>query len=164
LADERARGQTLDSKTSTLTGFTGATLALVASLAKDVVLRPGLGAVGDPLVRVLFIGTVCALTLAAMIGLAGVLRPQPRLDIATDELRGFGDFPLIAATAMDIQGRLLNTLIDALVHERTRNDRKAVLTRRTSGALGLGYLGVAGVALTIAIGAWLGDPERRRLR
>jgi hypothetical protein len=152
VADERARGQSLDAKTSTLTGFTGATLALVATLAKDVVLKPGLGTVGEPLARVLFVWSVCALTVAAMVGLAGVLRPQARLDIATDELEGFAQFPLIATPVMEIQGRLLNTLIDALIDERRRNDRKAVLTRRTSAALGLGYLGVAAVAVTIAIG------------
>jgi hypothetical protein len=152
LADERARGQGLDGKTSTLTGFTGATLALVASLARDV-LRPGLGAFAGALAQGLFVATVCALTAAAVLGLAGVLRPQPRLDIAAEELRGFGSFPLIAASRMEIQGQMVNTLVDALLHERALNDRKARLTRRTGVALAIGYAGVAGVAFTVAIAA-----------
>jgi hypothetical protein len=150
ISDERARGQGLDGKTSTLTGLTGATLALVASLARDL-LKPGLGEAAAVVAQALFVGGVLALTAAAAFGLGGVLRPQQRLDIAVEELRGFGAFPLIAATRMEIQGLMLNTLIEALLHERSRNDRKARLTRLTSLALAIGYASVAAVALTVAI-------------
>jgi hypothetical protein len=150
VSDERARGQGLDSKTSTLTGFTGATLALVASLAGDVQKR-GLGATGASVAETFFVLGVLALTVAAAFGLGGVLRPQERLDIAIEELRGFGTFPLVAASQMEIQGRMLNSLIDGLLHERARNDRKARLTRLTSVALAAGYASVAAVALTITI-------------
>jgi len=152
VADERARGQGLDSKTSTMTGFTGATLALVATLA-DEVLDSSLGTIGSPLAKTLFVGTVCALTAAAILGLAVILRPQQRLEISTDEIRGFGQFPLIAMAPMQIQGRMINTLIDELLHERALNDRKARLTQLTSTALVFGYAGVAAVALTLAIGS-----------
>jgi hypothetical protein len=152
VSDERARGNGLDSKSSTLTGFTGATLALVTGFAQDV-LKPDLGSYANTLVDVFFIATVCALTVAAVFALAGVLRPQARLDIAEQELRGFGHFPLIAETPMEIQGRLINTLVDALLHERAVNDRKARLTRWTAVALALGYSGVAAVALTFAFAA-----------
>jgi hypothetical protein len=148
--DERSRGQGLDTKTSTLTGFTGATLALVASLARDV-LSPGIGAVAAGVAQTLFVASVLALTAAAGFGLGGVLRPQQRLDIAQQELQSFGSFPLIAASRMEIQGRMINTLIEALLHERERNDRKARLTRLTSLALAVGYAGVAAVALTVTI-------------
>jgi hypothetical protein len=150
MSDERARGQGLDAKTSTLTGFTGATLALVASLAREV-LAPGLAAVGAAIAQTFFVGSIVALTAAAGLGLGGVLRPQQRLDIAVEELRSFGAFPLIAASRMEIQGLMLNTLIEALIHERERNDRKARLTRLTSLALAIGYGGVAVVALTVTI-------------
>jgi hypothetical protein len=147
--DERARGQGLDTKTSTLTGFTGATLALVASLAGGVDAPDS--SVAAVVAQTLFVGSVVALTAAAGFGLGGVLRPQQRLDIAVHELRGFGAFPLIAASRMEIQGLMLNTLIEALLHERQRNDRKARLTTLTSLALAIGYAGVAAVALIVAM-------------
>jgi hypothetical protein len=150
--DERARGSGLDAKSSTLTGFTGATLALVTGFAKDV-LKPDLGSLASALVELFFIATVCALTIAAVLALTGVLRPQARLDIAESELRGFASFPLIAESRMEIQGRLINTFVEALLHERTINDRKARRTRATAVALAVGYLGVASVALTFAFAA-----------
>ena len=44
--DERTRGQGLETKTSTLAGFTGAILALTATLGRDL-LKLDLGSVGD---------------------------------------------------------------------------------------------------------------------
>jgi hypothetical protein len=150
LSDERSRGQGLDAKTSTLTGFTGATLALVASLGREV-LGPRLPALAAAVAQVLFALGVTALTTAAALGVAGVLRPQSRLEIDADELRRFGTFPLISMPRMDLQGQMLNTLVEALLHERSVNDRKARLTRRAGVALALGYASVAGVALTVVV-------------
>jgi hypothetical protein len=148
--DERSRGQGLDTKTSTLTGFTGATLAIVAGLGRNLE-EVTLGAVGDPLFRALFVAAVLLLTAAAVIGLAGVLRPQPLLALAPGELQQFGQFPLLAAGRITVQGQMLNTLIEALLHERALNDRKARLTRWTALALAAGYTCVAAGALTVAL-------------
>ena len=150
VVDERGRGHGLDAKTSTLAGFGGAILALTASLGPQILDR-SLGAVLEPVARALYVLTVAVLAAGAMLAVAGVLRPQQRLGIATEELERFGEFPLIAASRMEIQGRMINTLIEALVHERRLNDRKARLTRYTGIALALGFAGVAGEALVLGL-------------
>jgi hypothetical protein len=152
LDDERARGQGLDAKTSTLAGFSGAILALTGTLGPQLFEEP-LGAVAEPLVRVLYVLTVAALAVGAVLAVAGVLRPQERLGIATEELERFGQFPLIAAPRIEIQGRMINTMVEALVHERRLNDRKARLTRYTGLFLAIGFAGVAAEALTLGLAA-----------
>jgi hypothetical protein len=152
LADERARGQTLDSKTSTLAGFTGTILAITASLGTGL-LDMDLGAVERPLLGALFVLTVGSLAVSALLSVAGVLRPQARLAIDRSELERFGEFPLIAAPTMDVEGRLLNTTVDALLHERSVNDRKGRLTRRAGAVLALGFTGVGLQAMVLGIAA-----------
>src|SRR4051794_2359709 len=110
--DERTRGQTLDAKTSTLAGFSGAILALTATLGAALFNRH-LGAIG-PALQALFVVAVATLTAAATLAVGGVLRPQPRLSIAIDDIRRFRDFPLIATPKVEIQGEMLATVIDAL--------------------------------------------------
>jgi len=152
LDDERARGQGLDAKTSTLAGFSGAILALTATLGPQIFARTS-GAFAEALVRTLYVVTVLALAAGAVLAVAGVLRPQQRLAIATSELERFGQFPLIAAPRMDIQGRMINTVVEGLVHERRLNDRKARLTRYAGLALATGFAGVAAQALALGLSA-----------
>ena len=61
--DERHRGATLSTKASTLAGFSGTILAVVAALGRQIV-ESNLGAVGDPTVRALFVLSVGALAAA----------------------------------------------------------------------------------------------------
>lgn len=152
LDDERARGQGLDAKTSTLAGFSGAILALTATLGPQI-LQQTSGAFAEALVRVLYVLTVAALAAGAVLAVAGVLRPQQRLAIATQELERFGQFPVIAAPRIEIQGRMINTVVEALVHERGLNDRKARLSRYTGAALAAGFGGVAAQALVLGLTA-----------
>ena len=149
MADERARGQALDTKTSTLAGFSGAILALTATLGAALFARD-LGTVGIAL-QVLFVLAVASLAAAATLAVGGVLRPQPRLGIAMDEIRRFKDFPLIAAPRIEIQGQTLAATIEALGAERAINDRKARLTQWTGRALVAGYAAVAAMAVTFAV-------------
>jgi hypothetical protein len=152
LDDERARGQGLDAKTSTLAGFSGAILALTATLGPEIFARTS-GAVAEALVRVLYVLTVAALAAGAVLAVAGVLRPQERLAIATQELERFGEFPLIASPRIEIQGRMINTVVEGLIHERRLNDRKARLTRYAGLALAGGFTGVAAQALALGLSA-----------
>lgn len=110
-----------------------------------------LGAVAEPLVRTLFVFTVLALAGAAVLALAGVLRPQQRLAISSAALPQFGEFPLIGLPRMDVQGQMINTMVEALQHERRLNDRKARLTRLTALALAAAFAGVAAQAVTLGL-------------
>jgi hypothetical protein len=148
LDDERSRGQGLETKTSTLAGFTGAILALTAALGRDLLERD-LGSVGEVVQSGLFALAVTALAAGSVIAVLGVLRPQQRLAVARSELRKFTKFPLLSTPPVEIQGRMITTLVDALENERRVNDRKARLSRLAGFALAVGLLGVAGQAIAM---------------
>lgn len=144
LADERARGQALDTKTASLAGFAGAILALTATLGRDLL---NLHTDSRWLVQVLFAATVIALGAGAVLAVGGVLTPQRRLTIDTQELRAFGEFPLISTPRIEVEGMLLNTLVEEIAIERRVNLRKATLTRLAAFALVVGFVGVAALGL-----------------
>jgi hypothetical protein len=150
LDDERTRGQGLDGKSATLAGFTGTILALTATLGAEL-LDLDLGSVGSAIFKCLYVVSVLALAFAALIALIGVLRPQPRLALAIEEIRRFSEFPLIAQPLLEVQGTMMNTLIEALAHERALNDRKARLTRVAAAGLAVGFASVAAQAVTLGI-------------
>jgi hypothetical protein len=152
LDDERARGQALDGKSATLAGFTGTILALTATLGARL-LRLDLGDVGSAAFRSLYVVSVLALGVASLVSLVGVLRPQPRMALTMDQVRLFSEFPLIAQPTVEIRGSMMNTLIEALGHERKLNDRKAGLTRLAAGGLAVGFVAVAAQAVTLGITA-----------
>jgi hypothetical protein len=150
LDDERTRGQGLDGKSATLAGFTGTILALTSTLGAELLERD-LGAVGSPVFDGLYVLSVVALGVASLVALVGVLRPQPRLALAMEEIRRFSEFPLIAEPTVTVQGTMMNTLIEALEHERTLNERKARLTRLAAGILAVGFVAVAAQAVTLGL-------------
>ena len=140
LDDERTRGQGLDAKSATLAGFTGTILALTTTLGAEL-LDLDLGSVGSAVFQCLYVVSVVALGVASLVALVGVLRPQPRLALAMDEIRRFSEFPLIATPIVEVQGTMMNTLIEALAHERALNERKARLTRVAAGRARRGLRG-----------------------
>jgi hypothetical protein len=150
LDDERARGQGLDGKNATLAGFTGTVLALTTTLGAQL-LDIDLGSVGSAVFRCLYVVSVVALGFAALIALIGVLRPQPRLGVALSDIRGFSEYPLIAKPTAEVQGMMINTLIEAIEHERGLNERKGRLTRLAAGSLTVGFVTVAAQAVTLGI-------------
>jgi hypothetical protein len=138
--DERARGRTLDQKASTFAAFTAAMLTLAAALGPDM-LDADLGRVGEVAIRVAFVISVVALAAASALSVAGVLRPQARLAIATDEVTQLAGAAWLVRPASDVHGNMLVTLTESFKREREVNDRKA---RLTAGAVR---------ALVVAIGA-----------
>jgi hypothetical protein len=148
--DERTRGQGLDSKTSSLAGFTGAILAITVALGHDVG-RLHLGRVGNDVASGMYIVAVVALACAAVLAVLGGLRPQQRLAISMTEIRSFAQYPLIAVEPMEIHGRMMNTLVEAIDYERQANDRKARFARRAAVALVVGFLASGAEAVTVVL-------------
>jgi hypothetical protein len=85
----------------------------------------------------------------ALIAVFGVLRPQQRRAITVAALRQFSEFPLVASPPVEVQGRMIVTLVNALENERKINDRKARLSRLAALALAVGLAGVALQALVM---------------
>jgi hypothetical protein len=149
MEDERARGQALDAKTSTLAGFSGAILALTATLGAALFDRD-LGAM-EPVVQALFVVGVLTLGAAAILAVGGVLRPQPQLSVSLEQIQRFPEFPLLASSKLDIQGEMLATTVGAIEFERRINDRKATRTAQAARALIAGYAAVAAMAVLLSL-------------
>jgi hypothetical protein len=149
MADERTRGQALETKTSTLAGFSGAILALTSTLGAALFDRD-LGTLA-PAVQILFGLGVAALAAAAILAVGSVLVPQAHLGVSMDEIEHFPEYPLIATNKIEIQGQLLVTTVNALAREREINDRKASRTTYAARALVAGYVAVAAMAMLVAL-------------
>jgi hypothetical protein len=147
--DERARGHTLSGKASTLAGFSGTILSLVAALGREL-FKLDLGSAGDTAVRVLFPVSVLALAAAVTFAIVGVLRPQPRLAISAEQIGEFTTQRWISATVTEISGNMIKSLGDMVARERLSNDPKARLTGLAATALLVGVLGVAAQALVLS--------------
>ncbi len=150
VADERSRGQALDTKTATLATFTGAILTLNVTLGRPL-FQEDLGPVGDPALRVCFLIATLALWIAVVAALAGVLRPQATLSIDREQVRSFARFPALSAGKTQHEGQMLSTLGDVLELERPVNDQKATATKVTAWGLVVGFSAVAGEALTLGL-------------
>jgi hypothetical protein len=149
--DERARAQTLSGKASTLAGFSGTILSLVAALGREL-FKLDLGSVGDVAVRALFPLSVVALAAAVTFAIAGVLRPQPRLLISAEQIGEFTTQRWMRATVTEIHGNMIKSLGGMVAQERATNDAKARLTAFAAAALLVGLLAVAAQALVLAAG------------
>lgn len=148
--DERGRGAALSAKATTLAGFSGTILAVVAALGRET-LTSHLGAVGDPSVRVLFVVSILALTTAVTLAILGVLRTRVRLLIDSDQIIAFASEPWIDTDAADIDGNMLASIGQALREERKLNDHKARITDRSAVALLVGLLCVAAQAVLLGV-------------
>jgi hypothetical protein len=146
IADERLRGQNLDSKTASLAAFSGTILALDVTLGQGL-LRRELGSVGDWLLPSFFLLGAAGLLVAAAIAVVGVLRPQPYLAVGRSEL----EMPTTVPDKTHLQARMLATINNILPTERDQNNTKATLTKISACALGVGLLGIAGQAATLGL-------------
>jgi hypothetical protein len=152
MADERSRGQAIVTKTSTLAGFSGTILALVAVLGRES-FKLDLGDVGDPLLGCFFLVSVLTLAAAAALAVGGVLRPMQRHVVETAQVREFGDSRWLAAPKVEVQGNMVVSLGDTLERERQLNDARARLATAATLALLVGLVAVAAQALTLGIDA-----------
>jgi hypothetical protein len=148
--DERLRGAALSTKATSFAGFSGTILSIVAAFGRET-FKVDLGNVGNPTVRVLFVVSVIALAIAVTLAIGGVLRPQPRLLVGSEEIIAFAHPPWTHTDPVDIEGEMLASLGLALEEERSLNDRKAAFTHRAAVALLIGLLAVAAQALVFAL-------------
>ena len=143
--EERARGQSLAAKSSTLAGFSGAILALVAQFGREL-FKLDLGAFGDALAPVLFLVSIAALAAAGVLALYGALRPRERYVIEPAEVRALATPTWLSKPKVAIEGALLTSLGEALEHDRDTNDLRARYAGYASAALLVGIVGTACLA------------------
>jgi hypothetical protein len=95
--------------------------------------------------------SVVALASAATLAIGGVLRPQTRLAIRTEQVQQFAAPPWVSADPVQIKGNMLASLAQSLEKERLLNDGKARLADRAACALLVGLLALAGQALVLGL-------------
>lgn len=152
--DERARTQALTARASTLAGFAGTILAIVAALGREA-FKLDLGNVGDPFMRVLFLVSVVALASSATLAIGGVLRARRRTLVGIEAVRQFANSGWVTKEAAAIKHDWLVSLGDTLAQDRANNDRRAQLGEAAAVALLVGLLAVAGQALVLGLDALL---------
>jgi hypothetical protein len=148
VADERDRGRALDAKAASLTGFTGLILSVNGALA-SAFLNHHLGPVGKPLAIVFFFLAIILLLAAVLLAVVGVLMPQGYRGMGRKELRNFATPAVQANSALWVHQSMLGALANIIAKDRPVNDCKARLTKGVARLLALGFVAVAGQALTI---------------
>jgi len=148
--DERARGRALDTKTAGLAGFTGVILSINGALA-GTLFHQKLGPVGRPIAEGCFIGAVVSLLLAVGFAVLGVLMPQKYRGMGREQLALFNRSDVQAQNATWVGQSMLGALALILAQDRPVNDCKARLTKWVARFLALGFVFVAGQALTLGL-------------
>jgi hypothetical protein len=148
--DERERGRSIDTKTATLVGAIGLALSLNLTLGRPL-LNEHLGSLGHALVVAFFIAAAVALLLALLVGVLGALYPQPLRTLEVSELADFMSPVTQARTQISIHQSMIGALRDILAQDRAMNGCKATLMKITAVLLAVGFIFVAGEALTLGV-------------
>lgn len=148
LKDERERGRSLDAKTATIAGFTGLILSLNGAIAKPL-FDAELGSLGEPVARVCFFVAIAALLVGVLLAIVGVLMPQRYRGMGRSQVRAFYSLNAMAKPAMEVHQSMLGSIADIIDQDRPVNDCKARITKLVAGCLAVGFVAVAGEALTL---------------
>jgi hypothetical protein len=146
--DERERGRALDTKTASLVGATGLILSLNVTLGLPLLYQK-LGPVGQAFTRFFFVIAVIFLFAALLIGILAVLAPQEYRGLGRRQVRAFTSPATQAMTRLEVHQAMLGALDEIIHHDRPVNDCKARLTTLVAFLFALGFIGVAGEALTL---------------
>jgi hypothetical protein len=133
-----------------LAGFTGLVLSVNAALGRPL-LQGELGSVGGPVGALAFMIAVLSLTVAIALALFGVLMPQKYRGLGREQLRQFTSPDLQTNSRLWVHQSMLGACADILDQDRPVNDCKVKLTKLVGHALLVGFLGVAGQAITLAL-------------
>jgi hypothetical protein len=150
IEDERARGDTADTKAGQLVGFTGVILAVEASLGSGVFDHGISGGYSYAFVA-LFVVSLLALVAAACIAIRGLLSPQETLAFRREYVQELADGDLVLAESVEIKRTLIRTYGRELVSEEQRNNRKLDVVSRAGLLLLIGVVALAGEGGILAV-------------
>jgi hypothetical protein len=150
IEDERARGETADTKTGQLVGFTGVILAVEASLGSNVFDHEISGGYSYAFVA-LFAVSLLALAVAAFVAIRGLLSPQETLAFRRADVQWLADGDLVLAEAVEVKRMLIRTYGEELVSEEERNNRKLGVVSRAGLLLMIGVAALACEGGTVAV-------------
>lgn len=158
LDEERRHGEAIDSRLGQLTGFAGLILTLIAPLGAEH-LNEGNGASFD----LFYILSIVVLAISALLAIMVWLRKRPvtvdgeeiqvpwrqRIGMeseALDQLAG----PLTGEPAVELEKKLITTVIRTIKDQQDLNGRKANVLRHVSFGIAVALVAVAAQALILA--------------
>jgi hypothetical protein len=147
-AEQRARARHLDTKTGALAGFCATVLTLNVALGQPL-LKMKLAPDAHSAIRILFLIASLLLALAALIAVAGVLRPMGHDDLTEEQIDQYSDRPKVITPPEELRMTWLRTVTDMTISDRKAGGAKSIRSNAAVIALVLGLLAVAGEALTL---------------
>jgi hypothetical protein len=151
LNEERARARHLDQKGGALAGFTAISISLEAGLAPTAYDGKLLDCQSEIVFTAMFVLAIASLLAAAGLAILGVLSPKDQWGVTDEQIDAYSDRPKVITPPDDLRMAELRTLTEIAKRDRQTVDGKADFLKYASLALGLGVLGIAGQALTIAL-------------
>ena len=151
LADEQARGQSLQTRASGLAGFAGIIISLLAAAVVTAAQRHDLTE-GQRTVVTAFLayGLVLLIAAIAML-LLGVLATRQIEVTAVSELELYAKRTFMTHSPAWAQGRITSTLVKALAAERAQNNRRVRWLNSGATAVVAALVFVAAGAVTLLL-------------
>jgi hypothetical protein len=151
VADERARGRALDSKTASLAGFSGLILTVNGLIAGPLFKQKQFVGAWRAWAETFFVLAMICLLFAVLLAIVGVLMPQNYRGLGREELRKFATPEIQVHDALWVQQSMLGALAVIIEQDRPVNDVKARLTRAVAVFLALAFVLVAADAVTLGL-------------
>jgi hypothetical protein len=151
LADEQARGQSLQTRASGLAGFAGIIISLLAAAASGVADRDDLSAGQQTAVTTFLTCGLALLVGAIAMLLLGVLATRQIHVTALRELELYKTRRYMSHTVQWAHGRITTTLVGALAAERLQNSRRVRWLNAGAAAIVAALVFVAAGALTLLL-------------
>jgi hypothetical protein len=148
LIEHRTRARHLDNKTASLAGFCATVLTLNVTLGRPL-LSARLGASAHSAIRILFLLASLFLGLAALIAVAGVLRPMGHDDLTEEQIDQYSDRPKVTTPPEELRMTWLRTLTTITISDRAAGNAKSRRSTAAVIALVIGLMAVAGEAFTL---------------
>jgi hypothetical protein len=150
MKDERERGRALDSKSASIAGFTGLILSVNAAVANPL-FDDKLGPVGEIVAPTFFFIAIAALLCGVLLAIVGVLMPQRYGGLGRRQIRAFYSLDAMAKPAVEVEQQMIGSIADIMDQDRPVNDCKARITKHVARCLAIGFVAVAGEAVTLGL-------------
>jgi hypothetical protein len=150
LQAEDSRSNSLTTRGTSVAGFVGILVSVATAFAKTLASdSPSFSGRERDWALWLLIGGLVLLSVAGLVVVLGVVLPAGRWAIATPEVQQFDQPEYVFEEALLVKGRVLRGLIETLVSERKRNERKATALKVALLLLVAGVMSLAGEASII---------------
>ena len=151
LADEQARGQTIQARASSLAGFAGVILSLLIGAAVALTQADVARSQPDDATRVLLAAGTSVLVAAIAALLLGVMTTRQIQVTAASEVERYTRRGFATADPTAERGRITATLAISLAKERRRNSGRAQWLNCGAAAIFIALVLVAAAALTMLL-------------